>query len=181
LQHHYNFLNRGFAGSYFSIFKNEKMKYTSYVVGFLALLMTSLAAGAQVYETAADTVKLNKEFTEVSNDIANLTAQLTVAHNNRPGYQTKADAAASNARDAAQNSSVQADIATKGGIKEARKAKRHAKKAFHKAKDARSANHDVGNQDDKIASLKGTLAKKQQRLQQLTTMREAIKAQLPQQ
>ena len=38
---------------------------------------TGLTAYTQKYKTAADTVKLNKEFTEVSNDIADLTANLT--------------------------------------------------------------------------------------------------------
>jgi hypothetical protein len=35
-------------------------------------MMTGFTAYRQVYKTAADTVKLNKEFTEVSNDIATL-------------------------------------------------------------------------------------------------------------
>jgi hypothetical protein len=157
------------------------MKYTINVVVFLALLIIGISANAQVYKTAADTVKLNKEFTEVSNDIASLTAKLTIAQNNRPEQQSKADAAGVNAQDAAQTSSVQAAKATNGSIKDARKAKRNAKKAYREAKDARSADNDVSDQDDKIASLTGQLAKKQERLQQLTTMRQAINAQLLQQ
>ena len=87
-----------------------------------------------------------------------------------------------NAQDAAISSSNQADKATtKGGVKEARKAKREAKKSYREAKDARSANKDIGDQDDKIASLKGQLAKKQERLDQLTAMRTAIGVQYPQQ
>ncbi len=157
------------------------MKNSIYVVCFITLMMTVCTAGAQVYKTAADTANLNKEFTEVSNDIASLTAKLTIAQNNMPGYRSKADAATSVAQDAAVTSSVQADRATDGSVKEARKAKRKAKKAFREAKDARSANHDVGNQDDKIASLKGELAKKQERLEQLTAMRASINAQYQQQ
>ena len=156
------------------------MKNKFYAFGFFALMTTGFTASAQVYKTAADTVKLNKEFTEVSNDIANLSAKLTVAKNNMPGYQSKANAAESDARDAAETSSIQADNATKGGVKEARKAKRKSKIAFREAKDSRKANKDVGNQDDKIASLKGQLAKKQERLEQLTAMRTAIYAQYPQ-
>ena len=153
------------------------MKSKIYVVCFLTLMMTGFAAYTQVYKTAADTVKLNKEFTEVSNDIATLTAQLTVAQNNMPGYQSKAKAAESNAQDAAETSSTQAAKATGGSsVKEARKAKRQSKKAYHKAKDAQSANNNVGNQDDKIASLTGQLAKKQERLRQLTDMRASINA-----
>ena len=153
------------------------MKNKIYVVCFLTLMMTGLTAYTQVYKTAADTVKLNKKFTEVSNDIATLTAQLTVAQNNMPGYQSKAKAAESNAQDAAETSSTQAAKATEGSsVKEARKAKRMSKKAYREAKDARSANSDVGHQDDKIASLTGQLAKKQERLRQLTDMRTSINA-----
>ena len=153
------------------------MKNKIYVVCFSTLLLTGVTAYGQVYRTAADTVKLNKEFTEVSNDIANLSAQLTIAQNNMPGYQSKAKAAESNAQDAAETSSTQAAKATEGSsVKEARKAKRMSKKAYREAKDARSANSDVGHQDDKIASLTGQLAEKQKRLQQLTDMRTSINA-----
>jgi len=158
------------------------MKSKTYVVCFLTLMITGFAAHTQVYKTQQDTVALNKEFTEVSNDIANLTAKLTVAQNNMPGYQSKANVADSNAHDAAASSSAQADKATKdGGVKEAKKAKRKSKKAYHEAKDAQSATHGVGDQNDKIASLTGELAKKQERLDQLTAMRAAINAQVPKQ
>ena len=155
------------------------MKNKTYVLCFLALMTVSFTVSAQVYKTAEDTAQLNKEFTEVSNDIANLTAKLKVAQNNMPGIKSKAEAADANAQDAAETSSVQADKATRGGVKEARKAKRNSKKAFREAKDARSANQDIGNQDDKIASLTGELAKKQARLEQLTKMRDAINVQIP--
>ena len=155
------------------------MKNKIYVVCFLTLLLsTSITAYTQVYTTVADTVKLNKEFIEVSNDIADLNAKLTIAQNNMPGYQSKADAAESNALDAAETSSVQAAKATEGGVNEAKKAKRNSKKAYRKAKNARSANNNVGDQDDKIASLTGQLAKKQERLRQLTAMRTAIDTKL---
>ena len=96
------------------------MKNKIYVVCFLSLIATGFTAYAQVYKTAADTVKLNKEFTEVSNDIASLTAKLTIAQNNMPGYQSKAKTADSDAQDAAVKSSDQADKATDGGVKMAR-------------------------------------------------------------
>ena len=153
------------------------MKNKIYVVCLLSLVATGFTARAQVYKTAADTVKLNKEFTEVSNDIASLSAKLTIAQNNMPGYQSKAKTADSDAQNAAINSSVQADRATEGGVKAARKAKRNSKKAYREAKDARSANIVVENQDDRIASLTGQLAKKQERLRQLTAMRDAINTQ----
>ena len=157
--------------------KRKIMKNKIYVVCFL-VLMTGFAGHAQVYKTVADTTKLNKEFTEVSNDIASLSAKLTIAQNNLPGYQSKAKTADSDAQNAAVNSSDQAAKSTEGGVKEAKKAKRKSKKAYREAKDARSANNDVGEQDDKITSLTGQLAKKQERLRQLTIMRDAINAQL---
>ena len=139
-------------------------------------------AFSQKYKTASDTIKLNKEYVKVSNDIADLTAKLTIAQNKMPGYQSKANAAESNAQDAAVNSSVQADkVTTESSVKEARKAKRNSKKAYRKAKGARSANNDVGDQDDKIASLTGQLAQKQERLRQLTAMRDSINSQLVEQ
>ena len=163
------------------LFKRKSMENKSYVLGFLTLITFGFTAHAQVYKRAEDTVKLNKEYTEVSNDIASLTAKLTTAQNNMPGYQSKADAAESDAKDAAVSSSVQAEKATKGGVKEAKKAKRKSKKAYHESKDAKSASNDVGKQDDKIASLKGELAKKQERLEQLTTMRASINAEITKQ
>ena len=155
------------------------MKNRIYVVCFLTLMVTSFTAYAQVYKKAADTVKLNKEFTEVSNDIASLSAKLTIAQNNLPGYQSKARTADSDAEQAAVNSSAQAAKSTEGGVKEARKAIRKSRKAYHEAKDARSANNVVEDQDDKIASLTNQLAKKQVRLNQLIVMRDTINA-LPQ-
>jgi hypothetical protein len=157
------------------------MKNKIYVVCFLSLMATGFTANAQVYKTFADTVKLNKEFIEVSNDIASLSAKLTIAQNNMPGFQSRAKAADSNAQNAAFNSSDQADKATEGGVKAARKAKRNSKKAYREAKDARSANNVVETQDEKIVSLTGQLAKKQERLRQLITMRDAINGQPQQQ
>jgi len=156
------------------------MKKNMFLACSLVLMMfASFDSYSQVYKTAEDTVKLNKEFTEVSNDIANLTAKLTVTQNNMPGYQAKANVAESDAKDAAASSSVQANKATGNSVKESRKAKREAKKAYRKAKDSKSANHDVGNQDDKIASLTKELAKKQERLEELKAMRAAIYAKIP--
>jgi len=156
------------------------MKNKIYIVCFLTLMVTSFTAYTQVYKKAADTVKLNKEFTEVSNDIASLSAKLTIAQNNLPGYQSKARTADSDAEQAAVNSSAQAAKSTEGGVKQARKAIRKSRKAYHEAKDARTANNVVENQDDKIASLTDQLAKKQVRLNQLIVMRDTINA-LPQQ
>lgn len=150
------------------------MKNTMWMICFLVLTSIGFNASAQDYKTAADTVKLNKEYTEVSNDIASLTAKVAIIENNMPQYRSKANTAAADAQDAAISSSNQADKATRGGVKEARKAKRESKKAYREAKDERSANMNISKQQDKLASLKGQLAAKQERLSQLDAMRNAI-------
>jgi uncharacterized protein YaiL (DUF2058 family) len=155
------------------------MKLKVHVFSFLVLMLFGFSGYTQVYKTVADTVKLNKEFADVSNDIATLNAKLEVAQNNMPGIKSKATSAETSAQEAAVSSSEQADKATRGGVKEARKAKRNSKKAYKEAKDAKDANDNVGDQDDKIASLKGQLAQKQERLSQLTSMRTAIFAEIP--
>jgi predicted nucleic acid-binding Zn-ribbon protein len=155
------------------------MKKSLHLLFFLLLVIASLSAYSQKYRTAADTVKLNKEYVSVSNEIADLTAQLTIAKNNLPGYETKAANAGSNAQDAATISSDQAAKATNGSISDARSAKRKAKTAYKEAKDAKSASNNVSDQDNKIASLTSELNKKQERLQQLEAMRTAINAQAP--
>ena len=155
------------------------MKNRIAILCFAALMATCFTGYAQVYKTAQDTVKLNKEYTEVSNDIASLTAKLTVAQNNMPGVQSKAVKADAHAQTAAVNSSEQANKAVEGGVKEARKAKRESKKAYREAKDAKSATNDISEQNEKIASLKGELAKKQERLEQLAAMRNSINPPTP--
>ncbi|HEX2532919.1 MAG TPA: hypothetical protein VHK69_04235, partial [Chitinophagaceae bacterium] len=152
------------------------MNKNKYLMVLLAVLISGLSAHGQVYKTVADTAQLNKEFTEVSNDIATLTAKLTVARNNLPGVRTKAESADTEARTAADNNSTHAQKATGTSVKEARKAKRIAKKAYREAKDAREANNDVSDQNERIAELTGQLARKQERLDQLTAMRTAILA-----
>jgi hypothetical protein len=168
-------------GCYTYILKKKIMKHSIYTVGFLSLMLFGFSAHAQVYKTAEDTVKLNSEFVEVSNDISSLSSRLAIAKNNMSDYRSKVNTADAKAQDAAETSSEQATKATAGGVKEARKAKRQSKKAYREAKDARSATNDVGNQDDKIVFLTGQLAKKQERLAQLTAMRTAIYDLIPKQ
>src|SRR5688572_11941495 len=93
-----------------------------------ACLTASLPVAAQKYKSASDTIKLNKEWVEVSNDIAELTAELTIAQNNLPGYETKAAKAQTDAQGTAQQSSDQAYKATNGDLGDAKKAKKKAKK-----------------------------------------------------
>ena len=97
-------------------------------------IMASLSAFSQKYKTAADTVNLNKEYVEVSNDIAELTSKLTIAQNDLPGYHKKANEAVSDAQGTAMTSSDKASDAVNGDVKDARKAKRMQKKRYTKPK-----------------------------------------------
>lgn len=146
----------------------------------LILLISSSSAYSQKYRTVADTAKLNAEYIKVSNDIADLTAKLTIAQNNLPKIESKANAAGDDAQNAAAASSDKAAKVTGSSVSDARKAKREAKKAYKEAKDARSANNNVANQEEKIAKLTKELNNKKDRLRELETMRTAINAQIPQ-
>jgi hypothetical protein len=155
------------------------MKFINYVLCSIILLSVSVSVSAQKYKAPADTIKLNQEYVKVNNDIADLTAQLTIAQNNLPGYQTKATAATANAQSSATTSSNSSSKATNGNISDSKSARNDADDAYDKAKDSRSANNSVGKQNEKIRKLKVDLNKKQQRLKDLDVMRTAIYAQLP--
>ena len=143
---------------------------------FAAVCLTaSLPAASQKYKSASDTVKLNKEWVEVSNDIAGLTSELTIAQNNLPEYKSKADKAQTDAQNTAQKSSDQAYKATNGDLGDAKKAKKKAKKALNDAEDANDANNNTKKQQKKIDKLTTQLEKKQKKLQELEEMRDAIR------
>lgn len=151
------------------------MKKSIYLVCCLIALISGMSAYSQKYKTVEDTAKLNKEYVTVNNAIADLSAKLTIAQNNLPGYKSKAIAAGTDADNAATNSSNQASkAATNGEIDDAKKAKRRAKKAYREAKDSRSATNNVSEQEDKITKLTLQINRKQQRLQELDVMRQAI-------
>ncbi|MEP6597450.1 MAG: hypothetical protein ABJA71_15965, partial [Ginsengibacter sp.] len=98
------------------------MKKIMFFLPVMIFVMTSMSAFSQKYKTAADTVKLNKEYVDVSNDIADLTSKLAVAQNNLAGYQAKAGEAVSDAQSTAIKSSDQASKATNGDVQDAKKA-----------------------------------------------------------
>lgn len=151
------------------------MKKFKFFFPAMLFILASLPAFSQKYKTASDTVKLNKEWVEVSNDIADLTSKLTIAQNNLPGYHNKANDAVSDAQNTAQKSSEQASKATNGDLGDAKSAKKKAKKALNDAEDAKDAKDKVKDQDKKIAKLSSELQKKQARLQELEVMRNAIR------
>jgi hypothetical protein len=150
------------------------MKQTKVFLVAALLLFSASALYSQKYKTTADTVKLNKEYVQVSNDIAELTAQLTIAQNNLPGFQAKAGQATSDAKSSANASSEQASKATNGDLGDAKTEKKKAKKAYKNAESASNADNKVTEQDKKIAKLTSQLQKKQERLRELDDMRLAI-------
>ena len=120
------------------------MKTFTYLLCTGLLLMSCTSVFAQKYKPPADTIKLNVEYINVKNDIVDLNSQLTIAQNNLPGIQNKANAAGVNAQSAATSSKSDAAQATNGNIRDAKDAKNSANEAYDKAKDARSANNNVG-------------------------------------
>jgi len=138
-------------------------------------LTVSLPAASQKYKADSDTMKLNKELVEVSNDVASLTAELTIAQNNLPGYFAKADKAKTDAARTAQQSSDQANKATNGELKDAKTAKKKAKKALNDAEDSDDAKDNIKKQEKKIDKLTAELQKKQRTLLELEEMRTAIR------
>ena len=153
------------------------MKKNFYSPWFLLLLFVfSTTAFSQKYKSASDTMKLNKEWVEVSNDIAELTAKLTIATNNLPGYHSKSEKAITDAQGTAQQSSDQASKATNGDLGDAKSAKKKAKKALNDAEKSSDAKDDIKDQEKKIDKLTSQLQKKQKTLDELNEMRNAIRA-----
>lgn len=150
------------------------MKQCTRFLLFAIMVLCSLAAGAQKYKSVADTGKLNLEYVKVSNDIAELTADVRAAEEKLPIYQSKAREAASDADNAAYSSKDNAAKATNGDLGDAKDAKKKADKAYNRAKDAKKANEEVADQEKKIAKLNGKIIKKQERLEELVKMRAAI-------
>lgn len=150
------------------------MKLTIYASLLFAAMLTTGTVEAQKYKTAADTLKLNKEYLEVSQDVSNLSIKLTEAQNDLPGIVGKAGSAQDRAQAAADNSSNRADQATDGSVKDARQAKRSAKTAYKKAKTSQSADYEVRKQEKKIEQLSKQLNRKQNRMKELEEMRAAI-------
>lgn len=154
------------------------MKQIKFILISGLFLLLASTVYSQRYTSVADTAKLNKEYINVSNDIAELTSKLTVAQNNLPGYYTKARDANSDAQASANASSSQASKATNGDLGDAKTAKKKANKAYSNARDARKADNRVKDQDKKITKLNNQLQRKQERLKKLDEMRATITRQL---
>ena len=115
------------------------MKYFILICYLTALVLPTSSAFSQKYKTVDDTIKLNKEYVALTNDIIEIKTKLTTAEMDLPGYQSKSSEANSNAADAASASSDQADKATNGNVKDAKNAKRKANKSYKEAKESKSA------------------------------------------
>jgi len=155
------------------------MKFLNYLLGTAVLLTISMSSYAQKYKTPADTGKLNAEYVKVQNKIADLTSKLSTAQNDLPAYQTKAVNAGNDAQTTAAISDTSASKARSGNLQDSKDAKKNADDAYSKAKGARTANNNVGKQNEKIKKLTADLAEQRQNLKDLDVMRAAILAQLP--
>ena len=150
------------------------MKKIIHLLCLMFLLLPSMSVLAQKYKNVEDTIKLNKEYVNLQNDLADLNAKLTIAQNDLPGYQSKVRGANNDAADAASASSNQASKATNGKVSDAKTAKKRANKAYDEAKDLESAKKKLSNHEDKITRYQLDIRKKQQRLADLDLMRLAI-------
>ena len=139
------------------------MKKIKFFLLLLLFTMAGIPVFSQKYKSASDTVKLNKEIVEVSNDVAELTSKLTIAQNNLPGYHSKSAKATKDAHVTAQSSSDQAYKATNGDLGDAKSAKKKANKASNDAEDAADAKDDVKSQEKKIDKMSTELHKRHQK------------------
>jgi len=159
-----------------NLLKNYFMK-TNLTLGIAILLFSVMGtncASSQKYKTAADTLKLNKEYADVNKDVADLNAKLIEAQNELPKLQSKAVSESAQAQEATNESTRQAMKSDPGDLGDAKKAKKKANKAVDEAKDAEKAQNRVNDQNKKIEKLQSQLEKKQKRLQELETMRTNI-------
>ena len=151
--------------------KKLTMKKTLLII---ALSVFSFAAFSQKYKSLADTIKLNKEYLDVTNDIVKLKAKLEIAQNELPVLKAKAVSAHADAKTAAGESSKQAAKAANADLGELKEADKKASKALKAGYAAKSADEDVADMEAKIVSLNGKISDKQKRLQELDNMRTAI-------
>ena len=144
---------------------------------FCAFTFTfSINASAQQYKTAADTLKLNKEYSDVSLDIAKLNLKLSEAQNKTSDFQSNSVATAQHASNSAQQSKTDASTATNGNLNDAKTAMKQARKANNQAKDAKNAKDDEDKNIRTIKELKEKISDKQQVLAELDSQRAAIKS-----
>jgi hypothetical protein len=157
--------------------KFNTIKSLALTFTFSTILLTQIAF-AQKYKTAADTIKLNKEYGEVTLDIAKLNTNLIEQQNKTAGYQSKATSTASDAVTAAQNSKETASTATDGSLSDAKSAMKQARRANSDAKDANKAKNNEADNVKNIKDINEKIAKKQAVLADLAQQKANILSRL---
>jgi uncharacterized protein YaiL (DUF2058 family) len=145
-----------------------------FIYSIALVLVCSVPAFAQKYKTAADTAKLNVEYSQITLDIAKLNEKLVAEKNKTNGYETKSVSATTDAASAAQDSKEQSAKATNGDLGDAKSAMKMAKKSNNDAKDAKNAMDDKNNNLAKIQDLNNQIAKKKAKLAELDAVKASI-------
>ena len=112
----------------------------------ISLVVFCGSAQAQKYRKMSDTVKLNKEYAEISADLSKLNSKLIAEKSKTAGYQSRSLSTANDAEASAQDSKDQASKATSGNTNDTKKAVKEAKKANRQANDAKDARADEKKQ-----------------------------------
>ena len=140
----------------------------------IAFLVNSSLAFSQKYKSLADTIKLNKEYLSVTNDIVNIKAKLEIAKNGLPALKATAVTANATSKSSAAESSRQASKATNAALEELKEADKKASKALKDGYAAKSADDDIRDMVEKIISLNEKVSNKQKKLKELEKMRTYI-------
>lgn len=156
-----------------SMIKNNKISI-ALCASVITVFAFSGRASAQEYKTPADTVKLNKEYAEVTHELAVLNSRLTEQQNKTESYQAKAEESEQDAASSAQGSKKKAARATNGKLGDAKKAAKQAKRANNEAIDARDAMNDQKENEKEINDLSKKIEKKKRKLAELDEQRAAI-------
>lgn len=144
----------------------------------LTTILFTQSVSAQKYKTAADTVKLNKEYGEVNLELAKLNASLIQEQNKTSGYQSKSASTTEDAVASAQRSKETASTATNGSEADAKTAMKQARKASNQAGDAQDAKNNQANNGKKIEAFQEKIAKKLAILADLRKQKADILARL---
>ena len=140
----------------------------------ITFIVISSLAFSQKYKSLADTIKLNKEYLSVTNDIVNIKAKLDIAKNELPVLKATAITANALSKSSAAESSRQAYKATNAALEELKEADKKASKALKDGYAAKSANDDIRDMEEKIISLNEKTDIKQKKLKELEKMRTYI-------
>ncbi len=153
----------------------NKIKVVLSAITFATIVFAGTAS-AQKYKTAADTVKLNKEYGDITLEISKLNSKLIEKQNKIAGYQAKSASTAQDAVGSAQESKETASTATDGSTADAKTAMKQARKANNDADDARDAVNNQKQNDKDIKDISEKIQKKQMKLADLAKQKAAILA-----